>query len=118
MPWEAIGALASLAALPLALVPILARRRRGKAHRVAAVALKELERDEPDASFPTAQAPVGRLPIRVLGREGGLDELRDAVRTRDPHVHVLAGQARTADDSGRQAPRPGPLTSGDRAQSA
>ncbi|SPL87713.1 putative ATP /GTP-binding protein [[Actinomadura] parvosata subsp. kistnae] len=27
----------------------------------------------------------------MLGREGVLDELRDAVRTRDPHVHVLAG---------------------------
>ncbi|MEV0997042.1 AAA family ATPase [Nonomuraea sp. NPDC050202] len=50
-----------------------------------------MERDESGAPFPTSQAPMGRLPIRVLGREEVLAELRDAVRTRDPHVHVLAG---------------------------
>lgn len=91
MPWEAIGALASLAALPLAIVPLLVHRRRRKARHVTAVALKEPERDEPGASFLTSQAPVGRLPIRVLGREQVLAELRDSVRTHDPRVHVLAG---------------------------
>ncbi|MEV4013126.1 tetratricopeptide repeat protein [Nonomuraea angiospora] len=91
MPWEAIGALASLAALPLAILPILAHRRRRQARHVTGTVVIGPEQDELGGTFLTTQAPVGRLPIRVLGRDEVLTKLRESARRCDDRVHVLAG---------------------------
>ncbi|MBB5136664.1 tetratricopeptide (TPR) repeat protein [Thermocatellispora tengchongensis] len=58
---------------------------------LASSPLKEPDEAELGGAFSTTQAPVGRLPARVLGRDELLAELAASARDGDPRVHVLAG---------------------------